>query len=149
MLEYRGMSSEIHGPWELDRALPPAASRRSVAWWVEIPLGVGLAILIVAAVLLIRNGIGSASAWADVVLTWLLLPVMLVGLLGLLALGGLVYTMARLLGWLPGRAAPAAAWLARFSGAARRASNRLAALLIRPLAAGAALEAGLRGRRRG
>jgi len=142
------MASDMHGPWEYERAAARGAYRRTSVWWIEVPLVLGVVALIVGAVLLARGGVGSSSAWADAALSALLLPALLLGVLALVVLVALVYLMARLLRWLPGRSAPAASWLVRLSGGVHRGSDVLAGVMIRPLAAGAALEAALRGRRR-
>jgi hypothetical protein len=147
VLEYAKMHAQLHGPWEAGRALPRGRKRRAIAWWVEVPLAVGLVGLAVAATLVVRNGIGTASAWADVALSALILPAFLFGVAGLAGLGGLVYLLARLLRWLPGRSAPISARLWRVSEGARRGSRRVAALVIRPAAVGAGLQAALRGLR--
>jgi hypothetical protein len=147
VLEYGEMRAELHGPWEHERALAGGRYRRAIAWWVEVPLVVGLVVLAVAASLVVRGGIGTASAWADVALSALILPVFALGVAGLAALVGLVYLLARLLRWLPGRSAPIAARLWRVSEGARRGSRRVAALVIAPSAVGAGLQAALRGLR--
>jgi hypothetical protein len=144
VLEYGDMSAELHGPWEHEWALPRGRNRRAIAWWVEVPLAVGLVGLSVAATLVVRNGVGTASAWADIALSALILPAFLLGVAGLAALVGLVYLVARLLRWLPGRSAPISARLWRVSEGARRGSRRVGALVIRPAAVGAGLQAALR-----
>lgn len=143
MLEYAEMRAELHGPWEHERA----AYRRAILWWIEVPLALGVLGLAVAATLLVRDGIGTASAWADVALSALILPALVLGLVGLAALASLVYLAARLLRWLPGQSAPIAARLWRVSEVARRGSRWVAALLIAPSAVGAGWEAALRGLR--
>ena len=147
MLEYAEMRAELHGPWEHERATARGRYRRAILWWIDVPLAFALVGLAVAASLLVRGGIGTASAWADVALSVLILPVFLLGLAGLAALASLVYLAARLLRWLPGRSAPIAARLWRVSRVARRGSRKLAAVLMAPSAAGAGLEAALRGLR--
>ena len=143
MLEYAEMRTELHGPWEHERA----TYRRAILWWIEVPMALGVLGLAAAASLLVRGGTGTASAWADVALSALILPALLLGLVGLAALTSLVYLAARLLRWLPGRSAPIAARLWRVSAVIRRGSRRLAALLTLPSAVGAGLEAALRGLR--
>ena len=147
MLEYAEMRAELHGPWEHERATARGRYRRAILWWIDIPLAFGLVGLAVAVSLLVRGGIGTASAWADVALSALILPAFLLGLAGLAVLASLVYLAARVLRWLPGRSAPIAARLWRVSRVARRGSRKLAAVLIAPSAAGAGLEAALRGLR--
>ena len=142
------MSSEMHGPWEYERTNTRGAYRRAALWWIDVPLGLGILALIAGVILLARGGVGTASAWADAALAAVLVPALLFGVLALVVFGTLVYLLARLLRWLPGRTAPAAAWLVRLSQGVRRGSDGLAEVVIRPLAAGAAVEAGLRGRRR-
>lgn len=144
MLEYPCMAPELHGPWETERTLARAEGRRSMRWWIDVPLLAGCVGLVLGAFLLIRGQVGTASAWADVALTVLLVPALLLLLVALAAVTGLVYGVARVLGWLPGRSAPIAAWLGHLTVSARRASDGIARLVVVPTAGGVALRSAWR-----
>ena len=138
------MSSIRTDPWEWERAQARAAYRRRALWWVDLPFFVGLLLLGFLAYSVVRTGWGTSSAWADTVLTVLLIPAAVMALLGFVVAAGLVYLMSRLLGWLPGRTQPVRAWLVRAAHEVARASDAVSRLVIQPTAAANALRAGWR-----
>ena len=78
--------------------------RRQVAWQIVLPIVlaglmmIGLAILIGLSTF---RGNGDVSRWAAISTIWLVLPVMIGGLLVLVALIGFAYLLGRLAGLIP------------------------------------------------
>ena len=138
------MKSGRSDPWELERQAARSAFRRRVRWWVDVPFGVGLVALAVLIGSIVSAGFGTLSGWADTALFLLLLPAVILMLLGIVILGGLVYLMTVVLGWLPGRGEPVRARLGVIADGARRGSDGLARVLILPTAIGSAVRAGWR-----
>ncbi len=78
--------------------------RREVFLQITVPLAVGVMLILLAAAGVIWAGIantGNVSAWADVSLIWLVIPLMLVVFLFLGLLAGLVYVLTLGLQRLP------------------------------------------------
>src|SRR3972149_10100593 len=72
--------------------------------WLQIylPLFVGLLLLIGMVVLVRRSAVGTASVWAGASTVFLLIPVIVIGLLFMLASIALAIGLGYLIGWLPG-----------------------------------------------
>lgn len=77
------------------------ATRRTFLLQVLLPLLVGILILAAGIVLLWRGGVGTASAWADTSLIFLMLPWLCVGLLPMALIAALWYGVYKLTAWLP------------------------------------------------
>lgn len=75
--------------------------RRSFLLQVILPLVVGVLALFAAAYLLLRGGVGTASAWADASLIFLLIPWLCAGLIPIALFAGLWYGLFKLTAWLP------------------------------------------------
>ncbi len=80
--------------------------QRQIFWQVLLPVLLSALLVLASLVLLILTAAqgdpaGQLSGWADTSLIWLLLPVLGLGLIGILLLGGLIYLLARLLKTLP------------------------------------------------
>jgi hypothetical protein len=82
-----------------NRGIKP--NRRSFVLQVILPLMIGVLILAAAIMLLWQTGIGTASAWADTSLIFLLLPWLCVGVVPLALLAALWYGVFKLTAWLP------------------------------------------------
>jgi hypothetical protein len=133
-----------YDPWELERAAARSSFRRRARWWVDVPFVVGALGLAALFAWIVSARFGSLSAWADTALVLLLIPALVAALVGFVILGALVYLLARLLGWLPGRGEPIRARLGMISEGARRGSDAVARTLIVPTATGSALLKGWR-----
>jgi len=72
--------------------------------WLQIylPLFVGFLLLIGLVALMRRGAVGTPSVWADASTVILLIPVIVIGLLFMLASIGLAIGLGYLIGWLPG-----------------------------------------------
>ena len=72
--------------------------------WLQIylPLFVGILLLIGLVVLVRRSAVGTASVWADASTVFLLIPVIVIGLLFMLASIALAIGLGYLIGWWPG-----------------------------------------------
>jgi hypothetical protein len=90
----------IVGPPPSEPEISP--DRRAFILQVVLPLFIGLLVLAALIVLVWQSGLGTASAWADTSLIFLLIPWLCVGLLPLVALGALWYGVFKLTTWLPG-----------------------------------------------
>lgn len=118
-----------------------AAHRKQVLWQISLPLLVVIAVFVALAVLATFMSGERTSAWADIALIWLLLPILLFALLGILVTGGLAYGVLRLIGVLPGYFWRLQAAFNRLNSAVRRASDRAVAPAIKAAGARAALRA--------
>jgi hypothetical protein len=90
---------------------------------IYLPALLGLLILGAVIALLWRNGVGTASAWADTAVSFLLLPFLLIGLAFALLLALLTYGVARLIGWIPPQTFQVQQVLFRVGLVARRGSD--------------------------
>jgi predicted PurR-regulated permease PerM len=107
------------------RALHPSYQlhRRQVAWQIILPivlaglLMIGFAILVGLSTF---RGNGDVSRWAAISTIWLVLPVMLAGLLVLVALIGLAYLLGRLAGLIPPYSRQAQVFAYRVEAGAKR-----------------------------
>lgn len=111
-------------PLDDPRALRRHTSRRRVWTQIYLPLAVGLAVVVILAVLMISTGTGDASVWADVSLVLLAMPVFLVSFLFLIAASAMLFGVFRLRGVLPRAFRIAGAYVARFGNSARGLADR-------------------------
>ncbi len=135
-------------PSRLTRRLEPnpvtrAAYRRQAGTQIYLPLGIGLIALVVLVAVLWQGSVGSARAWADVSAIVLLLPVIVVGLLGLILISAAAYAVGWLVGWLPGYAAVAQRYVAQAQFAIGRMSDVAATPVTIPRSAWAGARAAL------
>lgn len=75
--------------------------RRAFNLQVILPLILGILVLAGGTILLSQAGVGTASAWADTSLVFLMLPWLCVGLVPLAVLAALWYGIFKLTAWLP------------------------------------------------
>lgn len=119
------------------------AFRRQVRSQIYLPLVVGLVVVAALGVWLWREGVGSARVWADAATILLLLPLLVIGLLGLIVVAAAAYAIAFLIGWLPGYTRQAQRIVAQAQGQLRRASDLAVTPVTVPRSAWAAARAGL------
>lgn len=102
MLQYTGMNTStpppIETPGQSDEGKP---IRRDFILQVILPFVFGILVLTVGVILLWRAGVGTASAWADTSLIFLMIPWLCVGLVPLAVLGALWFGIFKLTAWLP------------------------------------------------
>ena len=96
------MSSPADWPSSEPRPKHPPRFIRQVWLQIYLPLFVGLLLLIGLVVMLRRSAVGTASVWADASTAFLLIPVIVIGLLFMLASIALAIGLGYLIGWLPG-----------------------------------------------
>lgn len=79
-------------------------NKRRTSFWLSVVLPFIASVLVVGVLvyLIARSGMGSAGAWADTALTFLMLPMLLLCLIPLALVGVLTYGTFWLIGWLPG-----------------------------------------------
>ena len=80
--------------------------KRQNFWQILLPVLLSFLVILggLAFLIVIANGgdpVGKLSTWADTSLIWLLLPVLALGLVGVVLLGSMIYLLARLLKILP------------------------------------------------
>jgi hypothetical protein len=114
------------------------AFRRQVGRWILLPLVLGLLVLGLIIALFSANQVGSFSAWADVSLIFLLIPVCLSGLLVLAVLAGLVYLFIMIITWIPQPAYQIELALRRVDRAVQRVSRVVSRPFMFPSAIAAA-----------
>jgi hypothetical protein len=132
MLQYIRMDTSMKQPQDIE--LPNQApeikpDRRSFMLQVMLPLVIGVLILIAGVVLLGRSGVGTASAWADTSLIFLLIPWLCVGVFPLALLAAFWYGLFRLTAWLPAPMRTAKLYIDRAGGYLRKGSD----LAVRPI----------------
>ncbi|MBN1266584.1 MAG: hypothetical protein JXA25_13905 [Anaerolineales bacterium] len=108
-----------------------SAFRRQTTWQIYFPLAVFFLILIGLAVGYGLSGTGTFSAWADISLMLLSIPMLIIGLILLVLTAGLIYGVSWLL-----KALPQPAWQVQqvFSKIAKRvqtAADRITAPFIK------------------
>lgn len=70
--------------------------KREVIWQIWVPVGVGAVLVLVLGILSafsLQTGSDSAARWSHVATIWLILPIFLIGLIGLLLISGLIVLM--------------------------------------------------------
>ena len=118
-----------------------AAYRRHIRLQIYLPLALGLAALGVGAVWLWREGVGSARVWADTAAILLLLPMLVIGLLGLIVVAAAAYAVGWVTGLLPGYTRIAQRFMAQAEGQLTRASDLAVMPVTVPRSAWAAARA--------
>lgn len=119
------------------------AYRRQVRAQVYAPLVLGLIVVAGVGAWLWREGVGSTRVWADAATILLMLPLLVIGLLGLIAVAAAAYALAWLIGWLPGYTHQAQRILTQAQGQLTRASDLAVTPVTVPRAAWAAARAGV------
>jgi len=99
------------------------AHRRQFFWQIILPLIVALTLLVTGAVFVVIGGDSQARLWADISTIWLVAPVLILALLGLVVLGFLVYAVARLLKATPRFTSKAQDFDRRISSGTRQAPD--------------------------
>ncbi len=79
---------------------------RDKFWQILFPLILGVLLILGMAVIVVLTATrstagGSVSQWADASLLWLILPVMMIAIFGIVVLLGLIYLVAKLINILP------------------------------------------------
>lgn len=118
--------------------------RRQMRREVYLPLGGGLILVAALVAFLWQGGVGTASGWADIALVFVLFPVMILGLILLLFLAGLTYSIGALVGWIPGLTRRAQGIVGRVEGVVRKASRLAVRPIMAPRAVWRASETALR-----
>ncbi len=107
-----------------DRTANERRRRRRDIWlWVYGPLLGGIALLAAGAVCAGGAGGGGVGVWADISILYLTVLSMIVLLLLGVAVGVVLYGVARLNGWLPGVMARARAWVSGAENLVRRGAD--------------------------
>jgi hypothetical protein len=107
-----------------------------------MPLALGLVALAVSAVWLWRGGVGSARVWADTATILLFLPILIIGMLGLVVVAAAAYAVGWLTGFLPGYTRIVQRFMAHAEGQLTRASDLAVMPVAVPRSAWAAARAG-------
>jgi hypothetical protein len=118
------------------------ARRRSLWLSVLLPFFLGTLILGALVAWAWTSGTGSASAWADTSLTFLLLPFLLLCLVPFLVLAALSFGLIKLIGWLPDPLDRVDSILGRIERGSERAMRAAVQPMIRVKALSAAVQAG-------
>lgn len=117
---------------------------RQSFWQIILPISLGGLIVLAIAVLVCLAEPGTASAWADISLVFLLIPVMVVALLFLGLFSALVYGVFRLIEVIP----PYARLAQAFAFKMERRIHALTHGLVEPIIKVSSLKAGLQALRR-
>ena len=102
--------------------------RRQRLWQILLPVILSFVLLLAAGafiVLLAVRGEGQARLWADISLTWLILPLMVFALILMVILGGLIYALVRLTGAIPRLTSRAQDLAGRASAGTRRVTEKV------------------------
>lgn len=103
--------------------------RREVWWQIYFPLFLIVALIAYGANTLFTGNSGSVESLSQIATMMLILPLLLIGLMLLVLIGGLIYALALLMNWLP----PNAFWLQSQIQRISQRSVRAADLLVEPL----------------
>ena len=92
--------------YEVKRRPSLERHRREKVWQILVPLIFGVLVILAVSVIVILTAArssagGSVSQWADASAIWLILPVIMVAIFGILILIGLIYLIARIIKILP------------------------------------------------
>ncbi len=122
--------------------------QQEMFWQVTLPMLAGGLILLALTVLVVLGGIrgGELGRWAGISLIWLITPLMVVTLIGLLVLIGSIYGLVRLIQAIPRLSYQALGWMLLLGLYIRRFGDRLVEPVLRAQMAAASLKA-LRRRR--
>lgn len=77
------------------------AEKRNYWVWIYLPLSIGILVIVGIGFLVVRAGFGSASAWADTSLIFMLIPAIILGLVLVVLLGSMVYGIVKLIAIIP------------------------------------------------
>ena len=77
------------------------AERRDDWLWIYLPFIIAILLLVGLCYVIVREGFGTASAWADTSLTFMLIPVLIMGLIPLVLIGLMIYGIYKLITILP------------------------------------------------
>lgn len=80
--------------------------RREKIWQIQVPLIIGILLILAVGVIVVLTAArtstgGAVSQWADTSAIWLILPVIMFAILGIMVLTGLIYLIARIIKILP------------------------------------------------
>jgi hypothetical protein len=80
--------------------------RREKIWQILVPLIIGILLILAVGVIVVLTAArtsagGAVSQWADTSAIWLILPVIMFAILGIMILTGLIYLIARIIKILP------------------------------------------------
>ncbi len=132
-----------HFPRKLEpNPITRAAYRRQVRLQVYLPLALGLVALAFGGAWLWREGVGSARIWADTATIFLFLPLLVIGLLGLIVVAAAAYAVGWVTGWLPGYTRRAQRIMAQAERQVTRASDLAVMPVTVPRSVWAAARAG-------
>jgi hypothetical protein len=104
-------------------------TRRTFLLQVMLPLFMGVLIIIAGIVLLWQTGIGTASAWADTSLIFLMFPWLCLGLIPIAIIGALWYGFFKLTALLPGPMRKLQDYIDQAGGYLRRGTD----LAVKPI----------------
>lgn len=100
--------------------------RKQLVWQIILPLAL-TALLVVALIVLVNVATftrdGDVARWAAVSTIWIVVPIMIAGLLVLVALTGLIYLMKRLLDLTPTYTGRAQDYVHKFAGYVKRGAD--------------------------
>jgi hypothetical protein len=77
------------------------AEKRDYWVWIYLPFLIGVLVFVGIGFLVIRAGFGSASAWADTSLIFMLLPMIILGLVLLVLFGAMIFGIVKLIAMIP------------------------------------------------
>jgi len=123
MLQYRLMRQDSSPTGPTRNPKTQAAFRRQVRLQIYLPLGFGIVAVAGAGIGLALEGVGTASAWADITLVYLLIVALIAGLIALAGVGALAFGVGWVIARLPGPAMQAQALVARAAGMVRRGAE--------------------------
>ena len=123
---------------------PDKAFRKTV--WLQIYIPLIFIILLVAGLVTVlwTGGVGTFSGWADTALTFLLIPVLLLGLIIFGVLAVLCYGIFYLIGWIPGPSKEGQRIMRRVAFEVRRVADGIGRPFMAPRAAVSALRKAIR-----
>jgi hypothetical protein len=119
-------------------------TKRQVRRQITLPIALGVVVLAAIIVLLVRRGVGTPSAWADVSLVFLLVPVFIVGLIIFFVLAALFVISLQLTIEIPYLTFQIYDGIRSAHSGVRRVTSMITRPFFIPSAIRAALKAGLR-----
>ena len=105
--------------------------RREVLRQITLPLVIGIALILIAAIFICRSSTAGASVWADISLIWLIVPMLFAGLLFLIILAATAYGVIKLVTVLPFYFKQALDWLIGFNISVAQVGNKVTEPFIR------------------
>jgi hypothetical protein len=125
------------------RPRPSPQYLRQIWLQIYLPLFVGLVALIGLVFFLRGSAVGSAGAWADTSMVFLLIPVILLGFLFTLACIAVAVGLGYLIGWLPGPIRRGWEILLRVNSGIRRGADLAARPIVSAKGVWASMRAGV------